>query len=165
MQTINLSNVSSIKLTIFPPEMLLKTILADNTGTINHSPGDGYCLLHSTISSFTSQLPFLAAPPLFSLKADIRNHIDLCSAEYFISGFDGPSIKHQMHLYIMYKDYNLDFVDIAPSIIARLLKVGVEILDSNSKDVVTHYSFEPPSLTPTVLSYITVVITTTASYL
>ena len=126
-----------------PREMLLEAILADNKWTISHSPPDGHCLLHSTISSFTSQLPHLTPPTVSSLNADIRNHMDQHAAEYFTYyGFDAPGIRHQMHRYIKYRYYNSDFVDIAPLIIARLLRIRMEIFDTN-KDFVTRYPIDP----------------------
>ncbi len=130
-----------------PHWMLLNTILKNNNWIISQSPPDGHCLLHSIISSCNSQLPHLKQPILSSLKADFQKHIHQHFKEYFMYGFDEYHIKLQMRKYIVDKDFDSDLVDIAPAIFAKLLRVQVEVLDTDCNGVITRHSFDPP--TPT----------------
>ncbi len=126
----------------------LNTILNNNKWIIKKSPPDGHCLMHSIVSSFNSQLPHLKSPTLTSLKADLRNHIHQHFTEYFIYGFNEHRIKLQLKKYIVDKDFDSDLVDIAPLIFARLLRVRVEILDTDRNGTATSHSFDPPTPTP-----------------
>ena len=131
---------------------LLNEILVSNHWKINNSPGDGHCLLHSVVSSYSSQLPGLPAPTLNFLKNSIIDHVHSSSAEYSIYGMSSLKMVEEMEKYIYDRVFNLDFVDLAPLIIARLLKINILILDTDHLGCVTKHFLEPPIATTNTIS-------------
>jgi len=93
----------------------LKTFCYNHNLKINHSPGDGHCLLHSVVTH--------TGIPLNQLKLIIRNEFLKDSVTYSIgteNHIKGDS-KKQLDLYLNHKVYNLPIVDNMPNILTNSL--------------------------------------------
>ena len=107
------------------------------------SPTDGHCLLHSLITSYHSQAPLLHRLSLESIKMSIRGEIKENLDDYLAFGFSMASLSQQVNAYIVHRDYNSDFVDLVPLILARIYGIEIVILDTSSTGKVTEHVICP----------------------
>ena len=94
-------------------------------------------MLHSTITSVKSQLPQLKCHTLAEIKSVIEHEVQRNFDEYVSLGFSDSILVSQMEAYVHLKQYDSDFGDIVPCILARALGQNITILDTNLNDVVT----------------------------
>ncbi len=117
--------------------MLLSNILSDNNWSIKKSPADSHCLLHSIISSTKSQLPGHPNISLQHLKDAITTEVSAHKSHYLAFGLSPATLDKQMCACIYYKDYDTDFGDMVPAILARALKFNITVLDTDPRRVAT----------------------------
>ena len=106
--------------------------------TIEHSPADGHCLLHSVVSSWQYQManrPFVPIT-LEELKAKIFietvNNADQYIPFYLSS--DEQSIFKGLDRYLIDRHYDQSFGDLVPVIIANALNLTLHILNENDQN-------------------------------
>ena len=114
---------------------------------ITRSPGDGHCLLYSTVTSWNSQYhnhaninkPWLMQAIDSDFKENRSKYID------FLSYLNPEEISEQWDMYLRCKRYNLDIVDIVPRIISNVLKVTLQIIDGNTNKLCKLINVHPDS--------------------
>ena len=119
-------------------------ILTSHNWRIAQSPGDGHCLIYSTISSWNSQLcnhpPINATWLLDAIRREFNNNRDRYID--FLIDLEKEEIDRQLSLYLLDKRYNLDIVDVIPPIISNILDVTLKIINeqtNNTCDVIDVY--------------------------
>ena len=122
----------------------INTILEKNNLNLTRSPGDGHCLLYSTVTSWNSQYhnhANIIKPWLMqAIESDFKEN----QSKYigFLSYLNPEEISEQWDLYLRYKRYNLD---IDPRIISNVLKVTLQIIDENTKNLCKLINVHPDS--------------------
>ena len=122
-------------------------ILTSNNCRIAQSPGDGHCLIYSTISSWNSQLcnhpPINTTWLLDAIRRKFNNNRDRYID--FLIDLEKEKIDRQLSLYLLDKRYNLDIVDVIPAVISNILDVTFKIINeqtNNSCDVIDVYPIQ-----------------------
>ena len=122
-------------------------ILTSNNWRIAQSPGDGHCLIYSTISSWNSQLcnhPPINTPWLLdAIRREFNNNRDRYID--FLIDLEKEEIDRQLSLYLLDKRYNLDIVDVIPAVISNILDVTLKIINeqtNNTCDVIDVYPIQ-----------------------
>ena len=118
---------------------MLESLLSAKNLRIHQSPGDGHCLLHSMLSSWSSQHSSDDINyDLNSLKAALYVETYTCSAHYVPYMCTTFLLNEGLRTYIRYRDYNTDFCDILPKILANLYLTHLIIINENpiTKEVV-----------------------------
>ena len=112
----------------------LNDLLCQRNMRIIRSPGDGHCLIHSIVASWNSQFPELCPVDneglMSSMFVDAVNNCD-----GYMMFLQPPTKQHfsrGLRTYLLKKEYNQQFGDIAPLIVANALGVNIKILDELS---------------------------------
>ena len=107
------------------------------------SPGDGHCLLHSTIASLHHQLS--QSLSLESLKSYLYTESVNNISEYisFITDSSRSLFSTYLRQYIIYKNYNNQYGDIAPLIIANALQITLIIIDESLNNSINRFQVQP----------------------
>ena len=93
-------------------------------------PGDGHCLLHALIKSWSHQIVSDSAPSLNALKALFIDEITYKKERYLpFCGTSPAAFIGLAHSYIISKTYNNTFCDVIPLILANMLSVTIHIMD------------------------------------
>ena len=87
--------------------MQLNAIMKENNWALHPSPMDGHCLLHSTVTSYDSQLPDSPKLLLSSLIEKIVLHVNSHLSDYTIFGLSVPKILLQLNKYIHERKYTI----------------------------------------------------------
>ena len=110
----------------------IKYILCANNWKIVQSTGDGHCLVYSTMNSWNNQL--YNNPPINKpwLLEEIRNEFNQHRERYtvFLTDLEQEQISRQLILYLDHNRYNLDIVDVIPSVISNILNVSLKLSTS-----------------------------------
>ena len=98
---------------------------------IETSPGDGHCLLHSILTSYTHQLqnhPMITLP---SIKASLTYEIHDDSFRYlpFVENNGAGALGRGMQSFLVDRQYDQSFGDLVPMILANALGLQITILD------------------------------------
>ena len=122
-------------------------ILTSNNWRIAQSPGDGHCLIYSTISSWNSQLcnhPSINTTWLLdAIRREFNNNRDRYIG--FLIDLEKEEIDRQLSLYLLDIRYNLDIVDVIPAVISNILDVTLKIINeqtNNTCDVIDVYPIQ-----------------------
>ena len=128
------------------PQADIHTFLLSNNLTLIQSPGDGHCLLHSTISSLHLQLGQNLT--LEALKAQIYTESINNMNEYinFIKDSSRSLFSTYLRQYLLYKNYNNSYGDIVPLIIANTLGVKLVIIDESCNSCFKLHEIAPRSI-------------------
>ena len=123
----------------------LHKFLASSGYAINTSPGDGHCLLHSFITSAETQLNKLYT--LDDLKCRIYTESINNIAHYlqFITNNSRSLFTTYLRQYILYKQFNNQFGDIAPLILSNATGTTINIINE-----LQHHSIEEIDIKPRV---------------
>ncbi len=108
----------------------IRDLLSANNWTIAQSPGDGHCLIYSTITSWNSQQCDHNPINKSWLLDEIRNEFNDNRYRYsgFLAHLSQDEIHRQLTLYLEHKRYNLAIVDVIPSVICNVLNVSLKII-------------------------------------
>lgn len=138
----------------------LATYLQDRSLVLNMSPGDGHCLLHSTVTSWN--LTRHTDPPISinSLKNSILSEATSQQNMYkaFLDDQYQESFLCHLKEYLFNKRYNTWFGDCVPLITANALRVDVTILNERDElpsgmcrlDTLEYFN-SSPSETPIII--------------
>ena len=118
-------------------------LVTENGWNIIRSPGDGHCLLHSTVSSWKAQFSNRPSIDLEQVKSQVFIESVQNRDQYiaFIPSNNKLSFMTGLKSYVINKHYNQEFGDIVPTIIANGFKVKLVILNEASN----HQSIETTS--------------------
>ena len=101
------------------------------------SAGDGHCLLYSICTSFNQTLFHLPNISVKSLKqlifTETVSNIDLYTA--FCDGLSNSDLVELLNHYLNEHGSNTMYGDLVPLVIARALKVDINIINENSEHV------------------------------
>lgn len=99
--------------------------------SILSSPGDGHCLLHSFVSSWNNQSHQLDRLDIEKVKAQVFIEAISHPDRYvqFLQSSNRKTFFSGLRSYLIDKQYNLDFGDIVPLIIANAFHVNLEIFN------------------------------------
>ena len=132
----------------------VRNILSTNNWTIVQSPGDGHCLVYSTISSWNSQLynhpPIYTTWLLDAIQREFINNRDRYNA--FLIDLEEEDVDRQLSLYLQYKRYNLDIVDVIQAVISNILDVTVRIINEQNNATCDIIDVHPVCATNGVLA-------------
>ena len=104
--------------------------------------GDGHCLLHAVIASWSVQLNPLYRPPSYEdIKARIFtefvNNCDICTP--YAAGVTRHAFFSQFREYLTVKSYNSSFGDLVPFIIANAYNIRLCIISDLSNNPIFLY--------------------------
>ena len=97
---------------------------------IEKSPGDGHCLMHSIVTSMSSQMNSSDNIDLNYVKSAIMDEITNNSSRY-VEAIDGRNLKsliRGMRQYLLEKKYDTPFGDLVPYIIANALNMNLILI-------------------------------------
>ncbi len=121
----------------------IEGILRTKGWEIHLSLGDGHCLLQSIITLCHSQLTWHPLLSLGSIILKITEEIENNVDDYLLLAFTKASLSKQMKAYLWLKDYNSDFGNLVPLILARIYYITVTILDTLRTGTVTEHIMYP----------------------
>ena len=127
------------------PQMDINHFLDSKKLTLTPSPGDGHCLLHSTISSLQHQLGHNLT--LEALKSQIYTESLNNINEYinFINDSSRSLFSTYLRQYLIYKNYNTQYGDIVPLILANTLGISLVIIDETLNNCFNVLEIKPRS--------------------
>ena len=98
---------------------------------IETSPGDGHCLLHSILTSYTHQLQNHPMITLSSIKASLTYEIHDNSVRYlpFVENNSVGALGRGMQAFLVDRHYDQSFGDLVPMILANALGLQINIID------------------------------------
>ena len=127
----------------------IQSILEVNKWIISLSPGDGHCLLHSTVKSWNSQCLNLPTIDLHQLKCDFFiesvKHFD--RYQPFLGDGNQSTYFSGRRRYLINKSYDHEFVDIAPSVVSNVLSSDLTILNQTLSSSDVHIIHLTPTTT------------------
>jgi exonuclease III len=123
----------------------LLPLLTSRGWQINKSKGDGHCLLYSVDSSLCNQFPNFPPVDIETIKARIFIET-VKNTEYYLPFLQTSSksaLSAGLGDYLIKKQYNNDFGDLVPCIIANALSIKLNILDEDQTGYVNTVVITP----------------------
>ena len=107
---------------------MLSSGALQNSFKIVKSPGDGFCLLHSMCVSLKAQFPHICDFNVTKLIKLLKEEAIRYKEIYSIAIKSPGALEYEMYDYINNKNYDSDFGDIVPLLLANSIAIDVCIL-------------------------------------
>ena len=110
-------------------KMLLSQYLNANNLKVINATADGHCLLHSLATSFYYQLG--KTNDYHDIKCSLFKETLRNRSAYINFTSNQRNLTNLMKNYLLYKQYNSDYGDILPLVIANAFNIDLHILNEN----------------------------------